>query len=129
MQLNDGEDGLQKYHEATKWMQDASAEFANTAEEDEAVKYVDTDGDTIVFRRKATGKLDCDVNGVPEFIDLISLKLHNGTIYFDGTKASKSRATSAGRIFTRPVNSSDAERVLALYRGTLRVTPFEYRPL
>ena len=90
------------------------------------MKYVDTDGDTIVFRRKATGKLDCDVNGVPEFIDLISLKLHNGTIYFDGKKASNSRVTSAGT--TRPVNSSDAEGVLALYRGNLRVAPLEYRP-
>ena len=61
------------------------------------------------------GKLDYHVNGAPKVIDLISLELQNKTICLDGTSAgswpSKRRST--------PVNSSDAERVLALYRFTL----------
>ena len=92
---------------------------------EEAVTYVDTDGDNIVFRRKATGKLDYHVNGAPKVIDLISLELQNKTICLDGTSAgswpSQWRST--------PVNSSDAERVLALYKNSANpgVTPLECR--
>ena len=82
------------------------------------------DGDTIVFRRWATGKLDYHVNGAPKVVDLISLELQNGTIHLDGTSAgiwtSKQRST--------PVNFSDAERVLTLYRREPGVTPLECRP-
>ena len=72
------------------------------------------DGDTIVFRRWATGKLDYHVNGAPKVIDLTSLELQDGrTIFLDGTSAGSWPSNRC----TTPVNSSDAERVLALYRG------------
>ena len=83
------------------------------------------DGDTIVFRRWATGKLDYHVNGAPKVIDLTSLELRNGKIQFRGTRASISGSQSASVewVAGTPVNSSDAERVLALW-----VTSLEYRP-
>ena len=85
---------------------------------------MDADGNTIVFCRNASGKLDYHVNGAPKVVDLISLELQNGTIHLDGTSAgiwtSKQRST--------PVNFSDAERVLTLYRREPGVTPFECRP-
>ena len=87
--------------------------------------YVDHSGSTIVFRRNATGKLDYHVNGAPKVIDLTSLELQDGrTIFLDGTSAGSWPSNRC----TTPVNSSDAERVLALYRGKLRVTPLECRP-
>ena len=95
------------------------------------------DGDTIVFRRNATGKLDCHVNGAPLVIDVIYLELQNGTICFEGTSAVRGTicfgGTSAGswpsQWRSTPVNSSDAERVLALYKKSANpgVTPLECR--
>ena len=75
--------------------------------------YVDHSGSTIVFRRNATGKLDYHVNGALQVIDLISLELRNGDICIDGTRA----GSLTPPLFSTPVNSSDAERVLALYSG------------
>ena len=80
--------------------------------------YVDTDGHTVVFRRNGTGKLDCHVNGEPFAIDVHSLELQDGKIIFGGTEAGSSSESSWT---STPVNSLDAERVLALYGS--RVTP------
>jgi hypothetical protein len=98
-----------------------------------AVKYVDTDGGTIEFRRRATGKLDAYENGeqfiingvwvVGEFVDefrsyeendepvhVTSHKLRNGTIYIDSTQS----------FSMKPMSRTDAERVLALSSGNLQ---------
>ena len=108
---------------------------------EEAVTYVDTDGDTIVFRHKATGKLDYHVNGAPKVIDLISLEFQDGCIRLDGT----STGSWPSQRCTKPMNFKDAwsnserqtlgnaygalcNRVLALYSGNLRVTPLLCRP-
>ena len=65
-------------------------------------------------------------------IDLTYLELRNGNIFFGGTSAGSFLRYRAGdsvsEVGSTPVNSSDAERVLALYSGKLRVTPFECRP-
>ena len=87
--------------------------------------YVETGGHTVVFRRNGTGKLDCHVNGEPFAIDVHSLELQDGKIIFGGTEAGSSRESSWT---STPVNSLDAERVLALYSENLRVTPLECRP-
>ena len=99
---------------------------------------METDGDTVVFRRSATGKLDCHVNGAPLVIDVIYLELQNDTICFEGTSAVRGTicfgGTSAGswpsQWRSTPVNSSDAERVLALYKKSANpgVTPLVCRP-
>ena len=65
-------------------------------------------------------------------IDLTYLELRNGNIYIGGTSAGNFLQYRAGdsvsEVGSTPVNSSDAERVLALYSGKLRVTPLECRP-
>lgn len=83
------------------------------------VKYVDTAGDTILFRRKENGKLEYHVNGEPKVIDLTSLEFQNGTIFLKGITAgswpSQRPEARFSEAYSTPVNSSDAGRVLALY--------------
>ena len=75
------------------------------------VAYVDTDGDAIVFSRKANGKLDYFVNGAPEVTDLTSLWFDCGTLHLDGTSAGSWRSTRG----TTPQNYAAARRVMSLY--------------
>ena len=53
------------------------------------------------------------MNGALQVIDLIYLELRNGDICIDGTRA----GSLTTPLVSTPVNSSDAERVLALYSG------------
>ena len=77
------------------------------------VSFVDTDGDAIVFRRNATGKIDYYVNGAPKVIDLTALGLRSGRLHLDGTSA----GTWASARVTTPQSFAAAERAMALYTG------------
>jgi hypothetical protein len=77
------------------------------------VAFVDTDGDAIVFSRKANGKLDYFVNGAPKVTDLTSLKLQGGTLHLNGTSAGR---WESNRV-TTPRNYAAAGRVMGLYSG------------
>ena len=75
------------------------------------VAFDDTDGDAIVFRRKANGKLDYYVNEVLKVADLTSLTVdEDGRIHLDG----RSVGGWGSRRMTQPDEPEDAQRVRAL---------------
>ena len=92
-----------------------SSALQQKSEDDTAseVAFVDTDGDAIVFSRKANGKLDYFVNGAPKVTDLTSLELQGGTLHLDGTSAG---SWMSNRV-TTPQNYAAARRVMGLYSG------------
>ena len=84
------------------------------------VAYTDTDGDAIVFRRKANGKLDYYVNETLKVVDLETLYLTGATIHLNG----RSAGAWDGARRTTPTDREDALRVLELFnRGGAQPTP------
>ncbi|KAL1525194.1 hypothetical protein AB1Y20_020064 [Prymnesium parvum] len=78
------------------------------------VSFVDTDGDSIVFRVNSDGALDYFVNGKKKCSSLSNLSLDRGTLHLVGTPCDKDPRNS-GRRVTTPMNFAAAKRVMSLY--------------
>jgi len=81
--------------------------------QEDAVEYVDTDGDRIAFRLNESGKLNFLMNGRLKVSDVAKLEANGRTLFLDGTSAGD---WGSARNSTVPAGQEDlTARVMALW--------------
>ena len=83
------------------------------------VSYTDSDGDEIVFRRNASGRLDYVVNSTPKVSNLTSLVADGLDLVLDGT----SEGAWDSERCTTALDMQAVENILRLFEGNGELWP------